>query len=260
MAKLSNHQAARFVKALYVGDSGTGKTGSMVSLVADGYTLKVLDLDNGLDALRAFVRHECPDRIDAIDYETVRDTYRAGKAGPLVTAKAFVEATKLMTEWTDESKPSEGGEKEIFVLDSFTALGKAAFEWAKSLQPGAKDPRQWYFAAQQALENIVAMLTSDDFQANVLLISHINYREIQDGTTKGYPSAIGSALGPTIPKYFNTLIMAETIGSGKNLKRRIRTTPTSVIDLKNPSPFVIESEYDLGSGLAEIFRKLKTLE
>lgn len=260
MTKLSGHHSSRFVKLLYIGDSSTGKTGSLVSLVKAGYRLKVLDLDNGLDVLRSFVKNEAPDKIDAVDYETIRDSIRPGNQGPIVSARAFVEGTKLMTKWSDESIPAQGGEGEIFVLDSLTSFGKAAFEWARQMNPSAKDPRQWYFAAQQALENIVAMLTSEGFAAHVILIAHVNYRELQDGSTKGYPTAIGSALGPIIPRYFNTLIMAETIGSGKALKRRIRTVSTAVVDLKNPAPFKIEAEYDLGTGMAELFKKLLTLE
>lgn len=254
--KLSDHHSGQFVKLLYIGDSSTGKTGSLVSLVKAGYRLKILDLDNGLDVLRAFVQAECPDRLDAVDYETIRDTIRPGNQGPIVSARAFVEGTKLMTKWSDDSTPAEDGPDSIFVLDSLTTFGKSAFEWAKQMNPSAKDPRQWFFAAQQAIENIVAMLTSESFHSNVVLISHVNYRELQDGSTKGYPSAIGSALGPTIPRYFNTLVLAETIGSGKALKRRIRTVPTPVVDLKNPKPLVASSDYDLGTGLAELFTLL----
>ena len=258
--KLSDHHSGRFVKFLYIGDSSSGKTGSLVSLVKAGYRLKILDLDNGLDVLRSFVKAEAPDKLDAVDYETIRDTIKPGNQGPIVNARAFVEGTKLMTKWSDNSIPSEGGEQEIFVLDSLTTFGKSAFEWAKQMNPSAKDPRQWFFAAQQALENIVAMLTSEGFHAHVIIISHINYRELQDGSTKGYPTSIGSALGPVIPRYFNTLVMAETIGSGKALKRRIRTVSTSIVDLKNPAPFKIEADYDLGTGLAELFNKLLTLD
>jgi triacylglycerol esterase/lipase EstA (alpha/beta hydrolase family) len=162
-----------------------------------------------------------------------------------------------MTQWDDDSVPSEDGPESIFVLDSTTSLGKSAFEWAKQSNPGAKDPRQWYFAAQQAFENIIAMLTSETFNTNVVVIGHVNYKELADGTTKGYASAIGSALGPIIPKYFNTLVLSQTVGSGKALKRRILTTPTAQIDLKNPAPFTVDDQYDLGVGLAELFEKLK---
>lgn len=258
MPSLSEHHSGAFVKVIYLGDSGTGKTGSLTSLVTAGYKLKVLDMDNGLDALVQHIKHECPDKLGNVDYETRRDVYSPTPMGPIVkSAKAFVDATKLMTTWSDGSTPAEWGEDTVFVIDSGTSLGKAAFEWGKGMNPGAKDPRQWYFAAQQAFENIVAMVTSEAFHCNFILISHVSYRELQDGTTKGYASAVGSALGPTISKYFNTLVLAETSGSGKNVRRRIRTVPTAVVDLKNPAPFKIDADLPLETGLATLFNSLK---
>mgnify|MGYP001496439716 CR=1 FL=1 len=49
MTSLADHHASSLVKMLYIGDSGTGKTGSLVSLVDAGYKVHVLDMDNGLD-------------------------------------------------------------------------------------------------------------------------------------------------------------------------------------------------------------------
>lgn len=258
MVSLTQHHSGKYVKLVFIGDSGTGKTGALTSLVKAGYHLRILDMDNGLDALVQHVKKECPENLGNVNYETVRDKYVSGPTGPIVrNPKAFVDAAKLMTKWSDESDPSEWGENTVFVLDSGSSFGRAAFEWARGMNPSAKDPRQWYFAAQQAFENTIALLTSEAFHANFILISHVSYRELQDGTTKGYASAVGSALGPTISKYFNTLLLAETSGSGKNVRRRIKTVPTAVVDLKNPAPFSIEAELPLESGLATIFNQLK---
>lgn len=259
MPSLADHHSDKFVKMIYIGDSSTGKTGSLVSLLADGYKFGILDMDNGLDSLVQFGRKQCPDKLVNVDYETRRDKLKATNSGPIVSGrpKAFVEALGLMTQWSDGSDPAEWGEDKIFVLDSLSAFGKAAFEWAKGMNPTAKDPRQWYHQAQQAVENTLALLTSEDFHANVIVISHVNYKEVTEGNHKGYANAIGSALGPTIPKYFNTLILAESSGSGKNVRRRIKTVPTGIIDLKNPSPFKIEAELPLETGMSTIFSTLK---
>ena len=48
MPTLDTHQSSEFTKLLYLGDSGSGKTGSLVSLLKAGYKIKVLDLDNGV--------------------------------------------------------------------------------------------------------------------------------------------------------------------------------------------------------------------
>lgn len=253
MPTLDAHQFSSFTKLIYIGDSGTGKTGSLVSLLAAGYHFRILDMDNGLDALVHYAKLECPDKLANVEYETIRDEYVSGRAGPIVRSpKAFVGALDLMTKWGEIEDPNS-----IFVLDSGSAFGRAAFEWAKGMNPAAKDPRQWFFAAQQAFENTISLLTSEAFKQNVILISHVNYKEVVEGVHKGYANAIGSALGPIIPRYFNTMILAETIGSGANVKRRIKTMPTGIIDLKNPTPGKIENDLPLGTGMAEIFKKLK---
>lgn len=253
MPTLDEHQSSDFTKALYIGDSGTGKTGSLVSLLADGYKLKVLDMDNGLDALVYYGKKQCPDKLKNVEFETIRDEYRSTKAGPVVKggAKAFVESLDVLTRWSEIDDPQT-----VFVLDSGSAWGKSAFEWAKGMNPTAKDPRQWYFAAQQAIENGIAMLTGPGFRMNVLVITHVNYKELVEGSNKGYANFVGSALGPTVAKYFNTLILAESSGSGQNVRRRIKTMPTGVIDLKVPTP-EIERELPLETGLSTLFSTLK---
>lgn len=262
MVALSQHKSHSIVKLLYIGDSGTGKTGSLVSLVKAGYQLRILDMDAGLDSLVQFIKHECPEKIDAVDTEFRRDKYRsgAGGVGPVMAGqpKAFVGALELLTKWSDGSDPAGWGSGGIFVLDSLTAFSRAAFDWAKGMNPGAKDPRQWYFMAQQAVENVIAMLTSDTFTCNVIVISHIQFKELADGTTKGYANSVGSALGPTLPKYFNNMVLAQTSGMGKSVRRTIATVPTGVIDLKTSAPFSVDATYPLESGLATLFERLTT--
>jgi hypothetical protein len=253
MPTLEEHQSSEYSKLIYIGDSGTGKTGSLVSLLADGYKFKILDMDNGLDSLVYYAREQCLDKLGNVEFETIRDEYTSGKVGPKIkgSPKAFVAALDKLTEWSGIEDPNT-----IFVLDSGSAFGRAAFEWAKGMNPTAKDPRQWYFTAQQAFESTIAMLTGEQFRMNVILISHVNYKEVVEGTNKGYVNAIGSALGPTIAKYFNTLILAESSGSGSNVRRRIKTMPTGVIDLKVPTPKV-EKELPLETGLSTLFKTLK---
>lgn len=258
MVSLANHQSSDFTKLIYLGDSGTGKTGSLVSLVKAGYKLKILDTDNGLDSLKAYIKHECPDKIGNVDFESRRDTYTPTINGPIIQkATAFVDSMKLMTKWSDDSTPGDWGKDTFFVLDSLTGLGKAAFEFAKGLNPSSKDPRQWYFTAQQSIESVIANLTGDNFKCNLIVITHVALKELTDGTTKGYPTSVGSALGSTVPKYFNTMVVAERVGSGTNVKRRIKTAPTELLDLKTAAPFAIEKDLPLETGLATLVAQLK---
>ena len=129
--------------------------------------------------------------------------------------------------------------------------------WAVGLNPAAKDPRQWYATAQKGVEDTIALLTSEEFHANVIIISHVNYKEVTEGVTKGYANSIGTALGPIIPRYFNTLVMAESTGIGKNVKRKIKTVPTGLVDLKSPITFKLDAELPIETGMADLFRLLK---
>ena len=265
MTSLANHQSTKSTKLLLIGNSGTGKTGSLVSLVKAGYKLRILDLDNGLDSLAAYVRKECPDKAGNVEFRTLRDDY---KTSPTLTGSqtqgtptAFTETFKMLDRWkydsTDLGHPADWGEDTVVVIDSSTRLGDAALNWATYMNPGAKDGRQTYGAAQGAFENMIALLTSAAFKPNVILICHIRYMTAPDGSSKGFPTAVGVALGPTIPAYFNSILLMETTGTGTSIQRTIKTVPTSMIDLKNPAPFDIAPALPIGTGLADFFAKVK---
>lgn len=259
MPLLSNHHSNEYTKLLLEGDSGSGKTGGLTSLVRAGYYLRILDMDNGLETLKTFVTRECPDKLANVEFRTLRDKYKASPLGPMLAgpATAFVDAIKMLDRWkygdTDLGVPATWGPETVLVIDSLTFLSDSAFEWAKALNSSAKDPRQWFYQAQQAIEDVLALLTSESFKTNVIVISHIRYLETPEGT-KGYPTSVGKALGPTIPRYFNSVAMARTSASGK---RTIRTATTAMIDLKNPKPFEMKETYDLETGLADFFAVLR---
>ena len=81
MPSLANHQSNQFTKILLIGDAKSGKTGSLVSLVKAGYKLRILDFDNLLDILKFKIMEECPDKIENVEFVTVRDAYKAGASG-----------------------------------------------------------------------------------------------------------------------------------------------------------------------------------
>ena len=260
MAKASSESlAGKPVRALYIGDSGTGKTGSLISLLQAGYTIRMLDLDNNADSLIRLCQHHDPKLLDRLDIISVRDKFRASVMTGLEVSgqpKAWVDALKYMNKWDDGSTMSEWDSKTIFVLDTMTSAGRAAFHWARGMNPSSKDPRQWYAAGQDSLKTMLELLTSPDWKCHILVLSHIDLMERDDGTTKGYASSLGKALGPQIAKVFPTLIMAESKGTGDKVTRTIATRPTSLVDLKNPIPFALDARYPLETGMASIFKAL----
>ncbi len=267
MPSLSNHQSNQFTKLLVIGDSGSGKTGALASLVCDGYRLRILDMDNGLETLKTYVEKNCPANLENVEYRTLRDKYKSTAAGPIIagTPKAFIDALSMLDRWkyksdegdVDLGPPADWGPECILVIDSLTFLSDAAWDWREPLTPrgssGQYDKRAVYGDAQDAIEKVLALLTGETFRTNVIVISHIRYVDNPDGTKKGYPTAVGSALSPTIPRYFNSVALCTNVAG----KRSIQTAATAMIDLKNPKPFDMLPRYDLGDGLSKFFKVLR---
>lgn len=256
----ATHNSGKPVKLLLIGESGSGKTGSLVSLVKAGYKLRILDLDNGLDALVHQVMAECPDLIGSISYMSFRDNYKATPTGPMIQGqpKAFTGAVTALDKWEDGSKPSEWGIDTILVIDSLTALGRASLAWARNMNLSAREPRQWYNAAGTALEDVIATATGESFGSNLIVITHIDFVETASGVMQGFASSIGKALHAKLPRYFNTMLALERTGQGTQVKRVLRTVPTALLTLKNPAPMKLGAEYPISDGLAKIFAALKS--
>jgi len=256
MPAASEYASSEFVKLMFIGSSGSGKTGALTSLVKAGYKLRIIDLDNGLDALINHVKEADPKLLSAIEFQTYRDRMKMTATGPRVAGapRAYASVLDALERWPDdESDPAEWGSEYVLVLDSLTNLGQAAFNWAKAIDPSNKDPRRWYKNAQDLVADCLTNLTSASFRTNVIVISHIEITD-QNGLMKGYPSAIGKALGPKIPKDFNTLLVSQVKGTGEKMKRQILTVPTGFVDAKNPAPMRIAAEYEISDGLDKIFK------
>lgn len=260
MPSLSAHQSSRSTKLLLLGDSGSGKTGALVSLVKAGYKLRVLDYDNGLDSLVAFSRKHAPRQLASVEFETLRDKIKGVLPDRVQyegVPSAFTRGVKLLDKWSDGSVPSQWDDKTILVLDSLTHFGNAAFAWAQALNPTSREPRQWFFSAQKAVEGIIAQLTSESFAPNVIVSAHIQYQQLEEGTTRGFPTAVGQALGSKLMSYFNNAVQVQREGSGSSVKRYIHTVPTPLVDLKNPAPFAIPPKMSIDDGLATFFAHVR---
>ena len=268
MPSLADHQSNEFTKLLLIGDAKSGKTGSLVSLVKAGYRLRILDFDNLLDVLKYMILNECPDKIGNVEYVSLRDKRKTTPAGSMIDGKpkAFIDGMKLLDNWkyTDDTgtevdlgKPADWGSDCILVIDSLSRLCDAAFDFREPLVPvgksGERDMRAVYGDAQDAVEMLLATLTSKTFATNVIVIAHVQYMEQGDGTTKGFPQGVGQKLSPKVPQYFPSVVLY----TNKSGKRTIQTNSTPLIDLANPAPFKMEKSYPIETGLADFFAVLR---
>jgi AAA domain len=263
MTTLNDHQSNSFTKLLLIGDAKSGKTGSLVSLVRAGYKLRILDMDNLLDILKYMVQRECPESADNVEFRTLRDRRKATEGGSVIDGKptAFVNALKMLDRWkyddVDLAVPSQWGSDCVLVIDSLSRLCDAAYDWRETLTPrgrsGDYDVRAVYGDAQDAVEQLLATLTSPTFATNVIVIAHIQYMDLPDGTKKGFPQGVGQKLSPKIPQYFPSVVFYQN----RNGKRTIQTNSSPLIDCSNPAPFAMEKEYPIETGLAQFFGVLR---
>lgn len=257
--KLSQHQSNEYTKAIILGHPGSGKTGGLTSLVKADYWLGIIDMDNGLDPLVQFTRRECPDKVDNVDYRTLRDKKVPGPDGPVVegAAKAFTTAVELCDRWPEEGNPWKWGPDRILVIDSLTMLSDAAYDWREQLtrgRGGRYDQRAVYYDAQKALKAFLQTITSEAFRTNVLVLAHMRQQDGDGGTVKYLPNTVGSALNSIVGAYFNTVCLVEVDQTGKHV---VRTLSTSQVDLKNPKPFAMAPRYPLETAYADIFKVLR---
>ena len=246
-----------FHRLLYVGESGAGKTGSLISLVEAGYKVRMIDLDNGFGILRQLVKRQCPDKAKNVGIVSFRDKFKANVSGVQVVGspRAFIDTLNALDKWPDdETDPATWGSEYILVLDSLTQLGRSAYAWNDKLNPTVKDKRQVFYSAQQDVLKVLQNLTAESFQTNVIVCTHLQFNESE---TKAFPTAIGKALGKEIPALFNNYVLADSRGSGEKVRRIIRTSTDGVVGLKNEKPFDLDLELPLETGLATIFEQLK---
>jgi len=248
---------------LFLGDSKSGKTTALWSLVKAGYKLRILDLDNLLDPFKERLLAECPKEIAGVEYRTLRDKYKTGPLGVTLDgpAKAFVDAMKMLDNWkyddTDLGKPKEWGPDCILVVDSLSRLCDAAYDFhdmiIKPGKSGEKDGRAVYGLAQDAVEMVLANLTSATFETNVIVICHGQYMEQPDGISKIFPQGVGQKLSPKIPQYFPVYIRLKKSGE----KRVLQLESDVMIDLAMPKLKAFETKtLDVDTGLAQIFQTL----
>lgn len=262
MPKMSQHTESSLIKMMLIGDSGTGKTGALFSLLEAGYNLKILDFDNGVDIISKVARdHGKTELLDQAEYVTLTDKWKAVGARmiPAGQPKAWSNALKLLSTGKlgeeDWGNPDEWGDKDILVVDSLTMAAKSAMLNVLQVNGRLMDNPQIqdWGEAQRIVGGLIQMLCSTELKCNVIVLSHINYIELE-GIAKGYPTAVGKALSTELPRYFNIILQCRTKGTGQNAKRIISAVPAGMVETKaGMMPKNIPESWSQDKGLAEFF-------
>jgi hypothetical protein len=279
---LSKHHSQNSTKLLFIAQSGGGKTGALASLANAGYNLRLADIDNGADVLCNLLRNPPlrdakpiydPAAIERVHYVSLTEPKKILN-GLAVSKDATVwpRAMKLMLGWKDDDVDygpvTSWGPQDVLVIDSLTGLSDAAHDLILKMNgkldaiPGSYDGRRYFQLAQDLIFSFLEMVTDVSIKCNVIVNSHITYvdepgfvRALPDqiAPQMGFPSALGKALSPKIPRLFNTILLAKKIGD----RQVIETKSANNVATKTTNPTGVKDSYPLSTGLAEYFAAVR---
>lgn len=199
-------------KILLIGKSGAGKTGSLASLVAAGYNLRIIDTDKGIRPLRSLLTDQHYPYAKLIADKNI-DLNHAVRYVPIDTAmklrtlqrklpgegnrttsetllapadaRAWSRVLELLDNWkedgTDYGNVRTWSTNEVLVIDSLSTLAKCVYYFNQSMNMrlGARDEGFDYQrdigGAQSQLTRFLELLYDSSVACNVIVISHITW-------------------------------------------------------------------------------------
>lgn len=240
MPKISDHPNITRVKLLWCGDPGAGKTGSLATLANAGFNVNIIDIDNNLAILRAYLTDEA---AKCVSYVTI----------PAKDPQTWNKAVALLDKWDDGVDPKTWDANTVFVVDSGTFLNEALMTnlcTAKGIKLEDAPPQALWGSMYKVFENFIAKLTSDKYKCHVIVTAHLRNLEDDRGLKKSYPSFMGQQLPNTVARYMNNVWLAET----KDGKRSIVTQSTNTMSLKSSAPHKLDPKeaFDLGAAFKKM--------
>ena len=271
------------IKMIYMGHSGAGKTGSLASLAATGYNVRILNLEKGIEILAGYARdprspylkpnpgHWTAEQIKGLasrlSYVTIDEpvhVIKGPKGAELIPkGEMWGKVSEQLNDWKDGpgslGNIDTWGSNDVLVIDSLTRLAQAAFNFQLKLggRLNTRPEQADYGLAQRSVLRLLELFYSDSVKCNIVIICHIKYIETEAGPTRGFPETVGSAISPKVGQYFNHALLAKSSGSGDATKRVILTNTSGMIELKSAAPLQVKSEYDLSTGLGDYFHDVR---
>lgn len=268
MPTLADHPSSSIIKMLNIGESKSGKSGSLASLAEVGYNLWILDYDNGLDIIRAALRNN-PTALSHINYVTLRDEIVSVKGLPRLKPPihAYKDAGKALEQWNaNDFTPND-----VLVLDTLTTFSEAAFNEALMLvgRLNARPQLQDFGWLADSVKLFIEMITSPALNCHVIVNTHVRYLAVgeealllaHDKETKlssviGQPNAKGQEVSRIVARYFNTVVHTRTEGAGIGTRRVISTQPEGAVSVATSSPFTVKRIYPVEKGMAPLFEDI----
>lgn len=269
------------VRMLLGGYPGSGKSGSLASLINAGFKVRVLNFEgkNGIVGAKFADRAAVLANLDVI---TLADNIGMGAQfmQPVGIPAAFDGALKALKDWktTDGSlgPAADWGPDTILVIDSMTTLSEAIMNRArvKMNKTPTNMTQQVWGLAREDLRNFIKVINADSNRFHVIVMSHLQMiaptavDSTEDTTdqetlrdiarllpTRIYPIAMTKNQSQTIAGGFSSFIRAEKVYKNGKEARVLKIEGGEEIDLKLPTKGV-SSTLPIESGLLTIFEAL----
>lgn len=231
---------------MLLGESGTGKTHSIRTLVDAGLEVFVLFTEPGMEVLADvpkeklhwhYVPPAAPDFASMIASATKINTmsFDALTKLPDIDKRKFTEFIDVLTSLSDFQCDRTGlkygsvdswGPDRVLVMDSLSGLNIAAMNLVAGSKP-VKSMGDWQVAVDN-LERLLMKLCVDT-RCHFVLTAHLEREtdEVTGGTTL-VSSTLGRKLGPKLPRFFSDVIHVKRQG-----EKFTWSTATSNVATKN---------------------------
>lgn len=285
MANASLLFASLPVRLLLVGFPGSGKTGSLASLVNAGFKMRMIDFDGNYEPL---IQHILPARLGNLDIVHLSDDYFISK-GPVENVgipRAFSNAFSLMDEWkykdadgteVNLGKSKNWGPDTIVVLDGLTGLNDAAMNRSRKMQNKTlmdTADRTYNLAMAEELA-FIKKFTSNYNGFHSITLSHLKMvgpKDVRKGDTdiakdikeqvnalietKYYPNVLGWGMPQQIGGEWPAILLAEKKTIGNKVHRYIKDVSGAELDLKFPAMAALPDKLSIETGMLEVFKTL----
>ena len=235
-------------KVILLGDSGTGKTYSIRTLLDAGLTPFIIFTEPGMESIG--------DILDKCHYQYIPPAQGSWdnllNIGTMVNKLAYDAISKMQdankskydeflriigacNNFVDQNGKEWGdvmnfGTDKVLVIDSLSGLN----DMASSLVVGGKPVKgmQDWQVAQNMLKKLIDKLCTG-CRCSMVLMAHIAREQDEiTGATRLYVSTLGKALAPDLPAYFSDVIQTQRVGdqfswdtSGTNIAVKGRNVP-----------------------------------
>lgn len=291
MPKLTIEPTHAFIKLLFMGYSGEGKSTALVPLsIPDfqgnpGYELRWLDFDGKAEeVIRSTLARLLKDKkisqkqhnvalienndivacIEPSTIITVRENGKNVKKMGITSAVAWQTAVKQIEKWE-----SSLNDRTILIIDSFTYATRAITNFSQSMNNKLNQSLDWrdYQVPQQLAETL--MVTMADLPTHSIVCAHQDPLEIYKATDKVddkgnqiedlvdtlmVPISIGKAGRMKLPARFNHSLLITSEGKGAATRRWIYTEPRIGVVTKTPFYGRCEVRYPIESGMVDYFK------